>query len=97
MILRETKVQAAYRYLGLTPGASKDEINKSWHRLMKDVHTDTHPEIDPEIAKRINEAHDILIAYIESGLNFRFDTTNQGNSTSATQGATANGAGSRGG
>ncbi|MBP5661664.1 MAG: DnaJ domain-containing protein [Clostridia bacterium] len=49
-----------YRELGLSPGASREEVTKAYKKLAKKYHPDLHPN-DPaaeEKMSRINEAYD---------------------------------------
>ena len=51
-----------YKVLGVTPGASQDEIKRAYRKLVKAYHPDLHPN-DPAAAKKtneINEAYDML-------------------------------------
>ncbi len=51
-----------YKVLGVTPGASQDEIKRAYRKLVKAYHPDRHPN-DPAAAKKtneINEAYDML-------------------------------------
>jgi len=52
-----------YKVLGISPGASQDEIKKAYRRKTKEYHPDTHPN-DPNATKKmteINEAYDMLM------------------------------------
>lgn len=52
-----------YKVLGVSPGASQDEIKKAYRRKTKEYHPDTHPN-DPNANKKmteINEAYDMLM------------------------------------
>ena len=52
-----------YKVLGVSPGASQDEIKKAYRRKTKEYHPDTHPN-DPNATKKmteINEAYDMLM------------------------------------
>lgn len=52
-----------YKVLGLSPGATQDEIKKAYRRKTKEYHPDTHPN-DPNATKKmteINEAYDMLM------------------------------------
>ena len=51
---------AAYRVLGLKPGASESDIRDAFHRLIKRVHPDHGGTA--ELAAQINEARDRLLA-----------------------------------
>lgn len=51
-----------YSVLGLSPGASEDEIKKKYRVLVKQYHPDLHPD-DPEAARKmseINEAYEMI-------------------------------------
>ena len=51
-----------YKVLGISPGASAEEIKKAYHKQAKLYHPDLHPN-DPAAAKKmneINEAYDLL-------------------------------------
>lgn len=49
-----------YKILDVSPDASKEEIRKSWTRLMKDHHPDVIGERGLEMSRKINEAYSIL-------------------------------------
>ena len=52
-----------YRVLGLTPGASKDEVTKAYRKLAKKYHPDLNPG-DEQAAKKmaeVNAAYDAII------------------------------------
>lgn len=52
-----------HKVLGLSPGASQEEIKKAYRRLAKQYHPDLHPN-DPNATKKmneINEAYDMLM------------------------------------
>lgn len=56
-------VDDPYKVLGISPGASQDEIKKAYRRKTKEYHPDTHPN-DPNATKKmteINEAYDMLM------------------------------------
>lgn len=46
-----------YRVLGVSPGASEDEVKAAYRRLAKECHPDLHPN-DPNAAKRMNELNE---------------------------------------
>ncbi len=51
-----------YEVLGVSPGASQDEIKKAYRKKVKEYHPDLHPN-DPAAARKtneINEAYDML-------------------------------------
>jgi molecular chaperone DnaJ len=51
-----------YKVLGVSPGASQDEIKKAYRQMAKKYHPDLHPN-DPQANQRmneINEAYDML-------------------------------------
>ncbi len=51
-----------YEVLGLSKGATDDEIKKAYRKMAKQYHPDLHPD-DPEAAekfKEVNEANDVL-------------------------------------
>ena len=51
-----------YEVLGLSKGATDEEIKKAYRKMAKQYHPDLHPD-DPEAAekfKEVNEANDVL-------------------------------------
>lgn len=51
-----------YKVLGISPGASQEEIKKAYRKKVKEYHPDLHPN-DPVATKKtneINEAYDML-------------------------------------
>lgn len=55
-------VQDPYKVLGISEGASKEEIKKAYRKKAKEYHPDLHPD-DPVAAAKmneINEAYDML-------------------------------------
>lgn len=52
-----------YQLLGLTPGATPEEINRAHKRLAKECHPDVHPDTEWATAqiKRLNEARRVLL------------------------------------
>ncbi len=52
-----------HRVLGVTPGATPDEIKKAYRQKAKECHPDLHPD-DPNATKKmneVNEAYDMLM------------------------------------
>ena len=55
-------VKNPYQVLGVSEGASAEEIKRAYRRLAKECHPDLHPN-DPDANRRmqeINEAYDLL-------------------------------------
>ena len=55
-------VSDPYRILGISPGASQEDIKKAYRQKAKENHPDLHPD-DPDATRRmneINEAYDML-------------------------------------
>tara|TARA_Y100000768_G_C23862691_1_gene626500 strand:+ start:582 stop:758 length:177 start_codon:yes stop_codon:yes gene_type:complete len=54
--------EEAYKVLNLEPNKnySKDDILKSYKKIMKKIHPDVNPELN-RLATIVNEAKDILI------------------------------------
>ena len=51
-----------YKVLGISEGATKEEIKKAYRKKAKEYHPDLHPD-DPEAAQKmneVNEAYDML-------------------------------------
>ncbi|MGC4089313.1 MAG: DnaJ domain-containing protein [Polyangiaceae bacterium] len=44
---------AAYRVLGLGPGADEEAVQRAFRRLARDVHPDRHPQASPEDRARL--------------------------------------------
>ena len=56
-------VDDPYKVLGLSPGATQDEIKRAYRRKAKECHPDLHPN-DPNAERRmneVNEAYDMLM------------------------------------
>lgn len=56
-------VENPYRVLGITEGASPDEIKKAYRKKAKEYHPDLHPN-DPTVTRKmseVNEAYDMLM------------------------------------
>ena len=52
-----------YKVLGISQGASEDEIKKAYRKKAKEFHPDLHPN-DPNAEKKmneVNEAYDMLM------------------------------------
>ena len=52
-----------YKVLGISQGASEDEIKKAYRKKAKEFHPDLHPN-DPNADKKmneVNEAYDMLM------------------------------------
>ena len=55
----------AYKILNLDPNKkyTKDEILKSYKKIMKKIHPDINPELN-KLASIVNEAKDIIVKHI---------------------------------
>lgn len=56
-------VDDPYKVLGISPGATQDEIKRAYRRKAKECHPDLHPN-DPNAERRmneVNEAYDMLM------------------------------------
>ena len=56
-------VNDPHRILGVSEGASQDEIKRAYRRKAKECHPDLHPN-DPDAARKmneLNEAYDMLM------------------------------------
>lgn len=51
--LRSAPIDAAYRVLGLGPGADDEAVQRAFRRLARDVHPDRHPEASPDERARL--------------------------------------------
>jgi molecular chaperone DnaJ len=51
-----------YRILGISPGASTEEVKRAYRRLAKELHPDRHSNDPAATAKfqALNEAHAVL-------------------------------------
>lgn len=68
------QIDEARKILGLDERATLDEIKGSYRELAREYHPDTckgDPELCAEMAKKINHAKDILLAYC-SGYRYSF-------------------------
>ena len=70
-LAEEVECRRWYRVLELEPGASMAEVKTAYRRLLRKYHPDRHAR-DPEkfaaateLMRRITEAHDGLVAYLE--------------------------------
>lgn len=62
------KVLSAYRYLGLEPGVSVEEVHRKRRDLIKRHHPDRFPDPEKRVkaeekAARINAAHDAIVRH----------------------------------
>lgn len=74
-----------YRVLGLTPGASKDEVTKAYRKLAKKYHPDLNPG-DEQAAKKmaeVNAAYDAIINGTPYGPRARQNPYAQNTTTSS--------------
>ena len=56
-------IEDPYKVLGVSPGASQDEIKKAYRQMAKKYHPDLHPD-DPDANKKMNDintAYDMLL------------------------------------
>ena len=56
-------VDDPYKVLGISPGATQDEIKRAYRKKAKECHPDLHPN-DPNAERRmneVNEAYDMLM------------------------------------
>lgn len=53
-------MDTAYSALDVPENADQKQIDAAWKAVMKKVHPDLNPGIDPRIAQSLNQAHDIL-------------------------------------
>ena len=59
---RKRMIDDPYKVLGISEGATKEEIKKAYRKKAKEYHPDLHPD-DPEAAQKmneVNEAYDML-------------------------------------
>lgn len=70
-LAEEVECRRWYRILELEPGASVAEVKAAYRRMLRKYHPDRHAR-DPEkfaaateLMRRITEAHDGLVAYLE--------------------------------
>ena len=50
-------VKDPYEVLGVSPGASSDEVKKAYRKKARENHPDLHPN-DPKAADRMNEINE---------------------------------------
>ena len=82
-----------YRVLGLSPGASKDEVTKAYRKLAKKYHPDLNPG-DEQAAKKmaeVNAAYDSIINGTPYGPRAQQSPYTQQRTTSSYGGNTAQG------
>ena len=56
-------IEDPYKVLGISPGATQDEIKKAYRKMAKLYHPDLHPD-DPDANRKMNDvntAYDMLM------------------------------------